>query len=40
MKVLDRAEMELLTPGSAVQHMTDCALEPGKVFVTISYKVL
>ena len=35
MKVLDRARMELVTPGSAVRlasvarHVTDCAMRPG-----------
>ena len=30
MKVWDRAGMKLVTPASAVRHVTDCATRPGK----------
>ena len=31
MKIWDRAEIELLTPGPAVELTTDCAMGPGEL---------
>ena len=33
MKVCDWSGIELVTPGSVVRHVTDCAMRPSRIFV-------